>query len=232
MNRTKALSTIAGAVLALCLAPPSFSQMPETGTLKIRQLPGFQADAKSPDFTPAIRVSTPLIRPAQEPAPIVLPQKTPIDQDSLARELNALQQDPQEGIVRPASQRPIARPITEMNLDISKNTGRLPEDRSLTLLEHAPSDWFSFQPTPMLVFWDAPNICYRRLYFEDPVLERYGRSAGPAQDLLRSTAHFSTSLMIWPLRGVADAPGVCDTPLGYCRPGSTVPCYREKLISR
>lgn len=167
----------------------------------------------------------------QEPDPAsTKPDSSQTEQESGAGDAN--DDDRIADIVRKQGNRPFVRPITDIRIDIGGETGRKPEDRSQSLLEIGASDWSSFAPSPSLVVWDAPNLVYRGLYFEDPILERYGQCKSPVQDVFRSGVHFSAALVKWPLRGLADAPGVCETPLGYCRPGTALPCYKEPLSNR
>lgn len=124
------------------------------------------------------------------------------------------------------------QPITGVAFSFRNTADKLPEDRS-TVLQDLPIPPTHHDNLPVVAFhWDAPNICYRRLYFEDPVLERYGVSSCRPQEVLRSAVHFSSSWMLWPGRMLLDWPGACDTPLGYCRPGSPVGDWRERLLTR
>ncbi len=134
--------------------------------------------------------------------------------------------------VRSASDITAPKPITAITFNFRNTADTLPEDRAVALQSLAipPMDPST---RPVVAFnWEAPNICYRRLYFEDPVLERYGVASTRPQEVLRSAVHFSSSWILWPGRMLLDLPGACDTPLGYCRPGSPVADWRERLLTR
>lgn len=79
-------------------------------------------------------------------------------------------------------------------------------------------------------YWDAPNICFRRLYTEDPLLERYGQSScSEFFQVGRSAAHFGASAFRFPLLFLKDRKSV-RTPVGFHRPGSPVPTMYEKMV--
>ena len=73
------------------------------------------------------------------------------------------------------------------------------------------------------VTWKASALCHKPLYFEDIQLERYGHSAGPLRQPIRSTAHFFTRLMTMPYQGGIHPPNECVYALGYYRPGDCAP---------
>lgn len=125
------------------------------------------------------------------------------------------------------------RPIQEIQLSVFPAAGaNIPKDRSEALFTgHAGPASEAGLPLA-LCHWEPPCISYRRLYFEDPLLERYGKCRGPVQDVIRSGGQFSSALILWPLRGALDMPGQCESPLGFCRPGNEVPCYHDRLIDR
>ena len=73
------------------------------------------------------------------------------------------------------------------------------------------------------VTWKASALCHKPLYFEDIQLERYGHSAGPLRQPLRSTAHFFSRLAFLPYQGGIHPPNECVYALGYYRPGDCAP---------
>ena len=101
----------------------------------------------------------------------------------------------------------------------------LPEDRSEAILSQAQ------QGGPTLVndtaYWVAPNLYYQPLLFEDPLLERYGRSAHiwGVQPVL-SGLHFTVDSALMPFRAIKYR---CEweTPLAFERPGSCTQQTRE-----
>ncbi len=123
--------------------------------------------------------------------------------------------------------------IRDARVNILPSEKRTPNDRSAELMAASPEMWNDFSSTGLFVFWDAPNICYGRLYFEDPLLERYGQTTcNRHRDVIRSEAHFAVSTAMWPLRAALDIPGKCATPYGYCRPGTAMPEMRQHLLAR
>lgn len=76
---------------------------------------------------------------------------------------------------------------------------------------------------PQTVTWYASNLCHKPLYFEDIQLERYGHSAGPLAQPIRSTAHFFKSLIMFPYNKGIHPPNECIYALGYYRPGNCAP---------
>jgi hypothetical protein len=83
-----------------------------------------------------------------------------------------------------------------------------------------------------LAAWEAPNVGWYPLYFEDVALERYGYTAGPFVQPVRSAAFFGASLLMLPVNLVRENPFQCDTPLGYCRPGSAAPYVAPRWLLR
>jgi hypothetical protein len=71
--------------------------------------------------------------------------------------------------------------------------------------------------------WKASALCHKPLYFEDIQLERYGHSAGPIQQPIRSTAHFFGRLITLPYQGGIHPPNECVYALGFYRPGDCAP---------
>ena len=161
-------------------------------------------------------------------------------QPDLESEVTALQQqeaapqDSQKIYQRVQSPVDLVLPgsIRNSRVNILPSDKRTPDDRSPELMVASPASWHSFSSTGLLVHWDAPQIRYGKLYFEDPVLERYGQSSNPTREVVQSAIHFSVSTMFWPVRQVLDFPGKCETPYGYCRPGSPMPCMSQNLLGR
>jgi len=73
-----------------------------------------------------------------------------------------------------------------------------------------------------VVYWDAPAVAYRPLYFEDINLERHGYSAGVFQPAL-SAAHFFGRLPALPYLMVSERHHQAQYSLGHYRPGSQAP---------
>ena len=110
--------------------------------------------------------------------------------------------------------------ISEIDLSLAE-VGRVPEDRSELL-----DDYGRFGPVSdsVKVFaWEAPNIHFQPLYFEDVVLERYGQTQPAYRQGIRSAILFGTQYAGLPLALLEQNPKSCDYPLGFCRPGTCVP---------
>ncbi len=100
---------------------------------------------------------------------------------------------------------------------------------------------------PSRKYWSAAATCHLPLYFQDPVLERYGQSVeqklGPVGRFLSyplddpkqsqqrnqlAQPFFSAGLMAaqivtWPYKALMDTPSEAEYDLGYYRPGDLVP---------
>ena len=110
--------------------------------------------------------------------------------------------------------------MSEIDLSLDE-VGRVPEDRSELL------DGFGrvgpVSESYKVFGWEAPNIRYQPLYFEDVVLERYGQTLSDYRQGIRSAIIFGTQFTGWSLALLETNPKSCDHPLGYCRPGTCVP---------
>jgi hypothetical protein len=80
--------------------------------------------------------------------------------------------------------------------------------------------------TPITLSWTASALCKRPGYFEDDELERYGFTAGPWIQPVRSGVHFLANLAIVPYRAGINPPSECIYTLGLFRPGSPAPAIR------
>jgi hypothetical protein len=137
---------------------------------------------------------------------------------------------------------------TQTGLDISRAPSPA-EARPIKAIP-VPEDWVPLGPrtwSPQRKYWAAAATCHLPLYFQDPVLERYGHSveqfAGPLgrfltyplDDPAQSTQRnqilqpfFSAGLMAlqiiaWPYNLVMDPPWEAQYDLGYYRPGDNIP---------
>ena len=110
--------------------------------------------------------------------------------------------------------------MSEIGLSLDE-VGRVPEDRSELL------DGFGrigpVGESVKVFAWEAPNIRYQPLYFEDVVLERYGQTQPDFRQSIRSAILFGAQYAGLPLQTWETNPKSCDHPLGYCRPGTCVP---------
>lgn len=108
--------------------------------------------------------------------------------------------------------------ITELQTNIH-NEKISPVDR-YAKIDTGPFIHRSFYPKAVL--WEAPNICYNPLYFQDVGAERYGQDACLLQPVL-SGAHFFGRTVALPLHAMVRCPFSCDYPLGHYRPGNCNP---------
>lgn len=77
--------------------------------------------------------------------------------------------------------------------------------------------------------WEASNLVYNPLYFEDTRLERYGQHAwGPLQSI-KSVALFAGQFASLPYQMALDPVHECVSPLGFYRPGEAAPCLKRSI---
>jgi hypothetical protein len=155
----------------------------------------------------------------REVAPFALPQE-------------AIPQDP-DRVGPTIGRRPLRRPLSEVNIDIHTEGKRLPDDRAQNAVDLDVVTWNDTQATGMVYGWEAPNIHYRKLYFEDVAVERYGQvPQGILAQEFRSAIHWGGTLLALPLNMRLDPYYDCDTPLGFCRPGDCVPPTYQRFLRR
>ncbi len=94
----------------------------------------------------------------------------------------------------------------------------VPVECTLGCFEYQGRCW-----TPLTTTWYASNLCHKPLYFEDVQLERYGHSAGPFRQPIRSAGHFFVSLAFLPYHKRINPSNECIYALGYYRPGNCAP---------
>jgi hypothetical protein len=95
-----------------------------------------------------------------------------------------------------------------------------PEDRASKLFESSRRFDGNIAATDKVFAWAAPNIKYQPLYFEDVALERYGQTKGLVKQPFVSAGRFLADKLLLVPRAMRVCPHSCDSPLGYCRPGS------------
>jgi hypothetical protein len=137
---------------------------------------------------------------------------------------------------------------TQTQMDISRAPSPA-EARPIKAIP-VPEDWVPLAPRnwgPRRVYWAAAATCHLPLYFQDPVLERYGHSVEqfvgpigrfltyPVDDPNQTTQRnqiiqpfFSVGLMAlqiaaWPYNLIMDPPWEAQYDLGYYRPGDNIP---------
>ncbi len=175
-------------------------------------------DGPSPGTAISNRLAQPPIRAVSAGVPVIV-------RDALARQDNgdgelSFQEDSFEKIWRRKSIHDTHVVIREMSEDA-------PNDRSGEI-DYGTGDWMTFHPNPRAFFWEAPEIRYRPLYFEDVELERYGRTYSHPRQMLRSALHFAKSTAMLPHKMWHDHPFSCDWPLGFARPGICTPSIHQR----
>jgi hypothetical protein len=122
------------------------------------------------------------------------------------------------------------RPIHQLGTSIANPPGELPTDVAQCRFEMAPRMHSSLWPgrdwPDFTYVWQAPGLCHRPLYFEEPNLERYGHSAGHVVQPLVSAAHFAAAVPALPVNMALRRPWNCAYTLGHARPGSSAPWAR------
>jgi hypothetical protein len=112
------------------------------------------------------------------------------------------------------------RTIAEIQIDARDVHDQVPPDESDRLIQQFYRDWHDVGYCRRVFCWEAPNICYQPLYFEDVGLERYGQCRNEILQSWLSAAHFFSSAALLPLHMRHDPIYGCEYPLGYCRPGN------------
>ena len=98
------------------------------------------------------------------------------------------------------------RPLSDIHVDINSNATNMPSDYSGKLFADDSSSNFPGSFQSRLAAWEAPNIRYQPLYFQDVSLERYGYTKGPILQTIDSASYFGTSLILLPVNMVARPP--------------------------
>ncbi|QDU28465.1 hypothetical protein ETAA8_35660 [Anatilimnocola aggregata] len=118
---------------------------------------------------------------------------------------------------------PEDRPIGQLSATIATRSTDLPPDVATAYFSKAmPAD--EVRPwRDNVYFWDAPDFCYRPLYYQETNLERYGYSPCPHLQPALSAAHFFAATVALPYSMTVHPSRECVYPLGYYRPGSPAP---------
>jgi hypothetical protein len=162
-----------------------------------------------------------------------------------ALRLHAQNRPQPEGLPRDTTGSPLQ---TQTQLDISRAPSPA-EARPIKAIP-VPEDWVPLAArvwTPQRKYWAAAASCHLPLYFQDPVLERYGHNVEqfvgplgrclsyPVDDPRQSTQRnqllqpvFSAGLLglqiiAWPYNLIMDPPWEPQYDLGYYRPGDQIP---------
>ena len=125
----------------------------------------------------------------------------------------------------------LTRPIMDIVLSVTDTQTRKPEDQSFKLQQFSFATNYPSSFQHRIAVWEAPNIRYQPLYFEDVGLERYGYHAGNCLQPLYSAAHFAKSTLLLGRNLCKQNPFECTYPLGFCRPGSMAPQIEPRWLS-
>jgi hypothetical protein len=191
----------------------------------------------------------------------VLPERVPTssslrpEQQREVEEIARQQEDElRQRMQNPTQPAPLPRETTssdlrsQTQLDISRAPSPA-EARPIKAIP-VPEDWKPLAPrnwSPQRKYWAAAATCHLPLYFQDPVLERYGHSVEqfvgpmgrylsyPVDDPTQSTQRnqlvqpffsaglFALQIIAWPYNLVVDPPWEAQYDLGYYRPGDNIP---------
>jgi hypothetical protein len=149
-----------------------------------------------------------------------LPPLTPEQQQQRRRELEKDRQESEKNCAESLAEVK-ANGITNISLDIrlKGSPGEdYPFECGLGTERFQPRAW-----SQITYLWKASGLCHKPLYFEQPQLERYGHSWGPALDPIVSGVHFFGTVPLLPYAMGVETPGECIYTLGYYRPGSCAP---------
>lgn len=148
--------------------------------------------------------------------------------DSYADDLDSLRDDLDDDSFDPARAKTITtwnqKPMTSLKLGLTEIGVKTPDDSSWQLTSRTSSLAFS-QKT---FAWAAPEIRYQPLFFEDVALERYGQTKGLYRQPIASSIRFLANAALLPYTSLHDPIDSCDYPLGYCRPGDSVSCVKQR----
>ncbi len=120
------------------------------------------------------------------------------------------------------------RSLHELDTRIAPPAGSFPVDFSGRLFQPAERAPEAI-PVPKTFWWEAPEIWWRPLYFDNVPLERYGQTPMPRLQPALSGAEFFLMLPILPYKMTVEPPWSRKTNLGYYRPGSPMPCVGRRL---
>ena len=122
----------------------------------------------------------------------------------------------------------LQKPLTDVSLDIRLSSEIHPADCSRDLFK--PFESHVRQPMldrgELVFYWAANELSYRPLYFEDPLLERYGQVGFAPWQPATSAVRFAGTIPALPYKFGLDPPWKPVYSLGHYRPGSSVPELR------
>jgi hypothetical protein len=251
-----ALSSGSAEPIGLPLNSPSVGPNPES-TQEVVGRPNLKNDALDapPPLPPEIDTSNSLssrddsIVPSRPSPPSTLRPELKREVETIARKQeDELRRRQQAQPVAPARDTIISDLRAQTQLDISRAPSPA-EARPIKAIP-VPEDWVSLAPRNWLAqrkYWAAAATCHLPLYFQDPVLERYGHSVeqfvgpigryltypldAPNQSTQRnqilqpffSYGLFALQIAALPYNAIVDPPWEAQYDLGYYRPGDVIP---------
>lgn len=78
--------------------------------------------------------------------------------------------------------------------------------------------------------WEPSNLAHKTLYFDDPLLERYGYTCSPLLQPALSLTEFYKDLLAAPIRGIFDGAAKCHFVAGRARVGSCAGHVKERIV--
>ncbi len=118
------------------------------------------------------------------------------------------------------------RPIGALSTSIAPTTGKLPVNLAMEKFHGDYPAWLPREWNEVTYFWDAPDLCYGPLRYEEANLERFGYTHCPIVQPAMSAAHFFCATLALPYSMAMRPHHECIYSLGHYRPGSPVP-YRK-----
>lgn len=213
---------------------PVFQQPKETLTTQIESEP---IDGPIPTSrTASRRVDEQEVKPSRSFVPASQAkfsgrqEQDEAKKDSAKDDETKSKQEPQVRRPQTSNRRPLLVPLSTIQINVAQ-AKKTPTDRTPQLFQTTSSDWMLSSPNELTYYWEAPNIRYKKLYFEDVPLERYGQApCGCWQQAFRVTAHWAGALLSAPIKMRTDPYYDCDTPLGFCEPGQCVlPIWQREV---
>jgi hypothetical protein len=256
------VSPVPGASASAASAEPVSQPMPATNPNLAPQSPETPATSTESNAQPGSLPAAIPDRPAAATSDIFIPDRaTPPTtlRPDLMREVEKIARNQEDEMKRqaqnpqpPAGAAPRDTMASDLRTQTQLDISRAPspaEARPIKAIP-VPEDWVPLPPrnwTAQRKYWAAAATCHLPLYFQDPVLERYGHSVEqfvgplgrfltyPVDDPTQSTQRnqmlqpfFSAGLMglqiiAWPYNLIMDPPWEAQYDLGYYRPGDSIP---------
>lgn len=116
--------------------------------------------------------------------------------------------------------------VVDVEIDIREKSDKAPDDSSSEFVAKESikrqKEWSSTS-----AHWEAPNLTYQPLYFEDVALERYGQKHGKIGQIVFSSWDFTINSYLLPYHMLLNRPRKKISPVGFGRPGNCMPLTHE-----